>query len=92
MGEKRTWAEEYTVDGASLLDSLGAILQEGKARRILIKDSQGKTLLKVPLWLGAAALLKNPKLLLVGAFLSREDPLTLVVEKEETVAEPVEAH
>jgi hypothetical protein len=92
MAEKRTWTEEYTVDGAALEASLRDIIHEGKARRILIKDSQGKTLLKVPLWLGAVALLKNPKLLLVGALISHKDPLTLVVEKEATGSELVPEH
>jgi hypothetical protein len=89
MGENRVWTEEYTVDGAEVAAKVGEIIHEGKARRILIRDSQGKTLLKVPLWLGAVAILKNPKILLAGALLSRNDPLTLVVEREEAGPEPV---
>jgi hypothetical protein len=92
MGENRTWTEEYTVDGAEVHAKVSEIIHEGKARRITIRNSQGRTVLRVPLWLGAAAVLKNPKLLLVGALLSRKGPLTLVVEKEETGSEPPREH
>ena len=83
MGGERTWTEEYTVDGISLQGSIRDIIREGKARRILVKNSRGKTVLKVPLWLGAAAVLENPRILLAGALISRREPLTLVVEKVE---------
>lgn len=83
MGRGRTWTEEYTVDGESLQASIRDIIREGKARRIVVKNSQGKTVLKVPLWLGAVAVLKDPRVLLLGAWLSSREPLTLVVERVE---------
>jgi hypothetical protein len=83
MCGERTWTEEFTVDGISLQGSIRDIIREGKARRIIVKNSRGKTVLKVPLWLGAAAVLENPRILLVGALVSRGEPLTLVVEKVE---------
>lgn len=92
MEEDRTWTEVCTVDGAEVLAKIREIIHEGKARRITVRDAHGETLLRVPLWLGAAALLKNPKLLLVGALISRDDPLTLVVEKEGPPPNPVRAH
>ena len=92
MGQKRVWTEEYTVDGESLHTSLRDIIREGKARRIIIKNSQGKIVLKVPLWLGAAVVLKNPGVLLLGALMSSREPLTLVVEKVDQGTEPLSEH
>jgi hypothetical protein len=83
MGRKRAWTEEYTVDGVSLQANLRDIIREGRARRIVVKNSQGKTVLKVPLWMGAAAVLNNPRVLLFGAWMSSREPLTLIVEKVE---------
>jgi hypothetical protein len=92
MSQKRVWTEEYTVDGISLQTSLRDIIREGKARRIVVKNSQGKTVLKVPLWLGAAAVLNNPRVLLLGAWMSSREPLTLVVEKVGQDSEPLAEH
>lgn len=83
MGQKRVWTEEYTVDGESLGASLRDIIREGKARRIIVKNAQGRVVFRVPLWLGALVILRNPAVLLVGALISSRDPLTIVVEKEE---------
>jgi hypothetical protein len=92
MGRERVWTEEYTVDSVSLHARLRDIIREGKARRIIVKNSQGKTVLKVPLWLGAAVVLKNPRVLLLGALMSSREPLTLVVEKVDQNPEPLSEH
>jgi hypothetical protein len=89
MRQKRTWTEEYTVDGLSLQGTLREIIDEGKARRIIVKNAQGKTLFKTSLWLGAAVILSNPRVLLLGAMISRREPLTIVVEKAEERPEPL---
>ena len=92
MGQTRVWTEEYTVDGASLHTSLRDIIREGKARRIIVKNAQGETVLKVPLWLGAVAVFRNPKLMLLGAWLSQREPLTIVIEKEDQEPEALAEH
>jgi hypothetical protein len=92
MGRERTWTEEFAVDGVSLQASIRDIIREGKARRIVVKNSQGKTVLKVPLWLGAAAVLNNPRVLLLGAWMSSREPLTLVVERVDRDPEPPPEH
>jgi hypothetical protein len=85
MSSQRVWTEEYKIEGLSLQARLRDIIREGKARRIIVKDSQGKTVLKVPLWLGAAVVLKNPRVLLLGAWKSSREPLTLIVEKVDQI-------
>jgi len=92
MDQKRVWTEEYTIDGASLHTSLRDIIREGKARRIIVKDAEGKTVLKVPLWLGAVAAFRNPKLMLLGAWLSQREPLSIVIEKEDQAPEALAEH
>lgn len=88
MGRERTWTEEFTVDGESLQATIQDIIREGKARRIVVKNARGKTVLKFPLWLGAVAVLKDPRVLLLGAFMSSRQPLTVIVEKSGQQPEP----
>ena len=89
MGRESVWTEEYTVDGESLQATLRDIIREGKARRIIVKNAEGRTVLRVPLWLGAVAILKDPRILLAGALISSRKPLTIIVERVEPGSEPL---
>lgn len=79
MEQDSTWSEEYTVDGDSLVAKVLEIIQDGKVRRILVRDAEGKKVFNIPLWLGAVAVFKNPGILLLGALLSRRESYTLTV-------------
>jgi hypothetical protein len=85
---ERVWTEEFKVDGETLNATIRDIIREGKARRIIVKNARGRTVLKVPLWLGAAAVLNNPRILLLGTMVSARKPLTIIVEKVEEDPSP----
>lgn len=58
-GEKpkrdRSFSQEVEVAGNQLVDRIKSLIQEGNVRRLIIRDQEGRTLLEVPLTIGAAA-------------------------------------
>ncbi len=53
--EKKTFNEELEVAGNQLVDRVKEILEEGNVRRLIIRNQDGKTLLEIPLTIGAVA-------------------------------------
>jgi hypothetical protein len=78
--------EEFRVDGNELLKKVKDIIKAGNARRIIIQH-EGKTLLEVPLTVGAAGVtalaLLSPVLVAIGAIAGIVTRCTLIVEKVE---------
>jgi hypothetical protein len=83
MPKGRIWKQEYQVGGDRLGLTLKDLIREGRARRIIVKNSRGRTLLKLPLWLGALSLLDNGSLLALTAYGAVTDRFTIVVERAE---------
>ncbi len=69
--QEKTEYEEFSVNGNDLLSKVKEIIHEGNVRRVYIKNSDGKTLLEIPLTAGigvtAVAALVAPALVAVGA-------------------------
>lgn len=83
MTGRRVWREEYRVDGDTLDLTLSELIREGKARRIIVKDGRGRTLLKLPLWLGALSLFDRGSLLALTAYSALTGRFTVIVERVE---------
>lgn len=96
----KRWTEEISVRGSDLGETLGRLMKEATVRKITLKNADGKTLLEIPLVLGAAGMLfLGPwtAILLVAAWLTRVSILieyeaapTKVEEAIEDAAEKVE--
>lgn len=88
-GEK-TWYEEFSVSGSELLDKVKDLVHEGNVRRLYIKNSDGRTLLEIPLTAGVAitavAAVIAPVLVAVGAVAALLTKVTLGVEREGAAA------
>jgi hypothetical protein len=90
MGEprqERMWTEELKVQGDALLGKVKELAHEGNVRRIIIKDSQGKTLIEVPLTLGVVGVLVAPVAAAVGAIAALAAEYSIVVERRADGAE-----
>lgn len=83
MSSKKVWQEELTIDSNSLGMTLDDLIREGKARRVIVKNARGKTILRLPLWLGALAAAKDASLAAVAALGTMSGHLTIVVERVE---------
>ena len=73
--------EEFKVSGEDVLKKVKAIIKKGNARRIIIKDEKGKTLIEIPLTIGVVGAVLLPVLAAVGAIAALLTSCTIVVEK-----------
>jgi len=82
MSEK-IHTEEFRVNGEELLAKVKQLLHEGKIRRIIIKDKEGKIVMEIPMTLGVVGVLIAPQLAAIGAIAALVTEATVVVEKVE---------
>jgi hypothetical protein len=82
MTNKKT-TEEFTVNGEELVAKVKALINEGNIRRIIIKDTEGKTLVEFPLTIGVIGAVLAPILAAVGAIAALVTKCTIVVERRE---------
>jgi Domain of unknown function (DUF4342) len=75
--------EEFKVNGEDLLKKIKELIAEGNARRIIIKNETGATLVEIPLAIGAIGALLAPVLAAVGAIAALITHCTIVVIKKD---------
>jgi hypothetical protein len=80
--EKTTRQETIKVSGEDLLKKVKEIIKEGNARRIIIKNKDGKSLIEFPLTIGVVGVALVPVLAAVGTIAALITECTLTVEKE----------
>ncbi len=83
MSDTNPRTEEFKVEGDRLMGKIKELIHEGKIRRIIIKDKEGKTVLEIPMTLGVVGALVAPQLAALGAIAALLTEATLVVEKTE---------
>jgi len=74
---------EYRVDGAELVARLKEIVHEGNARHVVIRNERGRTILEVPLTLGAAGALLAPPWMMLGVLAALLGKCTISVVRED---------
>ena len=74
--------EEFKVSGHDLKDRVKKLIEEGNARRIIIKNEKGDSLLEIPVTLGAVGAIIAPALAAVGAIAALLTNCTIVVVKK----------
>jgi len=75
--------EEFKINGDQLLAKVKEILHEGNIRRIIIKDENEKTVVEIPLTIGAIGAVLVPALAAVGAIAALVTKCTIIVEKNQ---------
>jgi len=75
--------EEHDVQGGQLKATLKRILREGKVRRVIIRNPQGRTLLDLPLAAGVVGAALVPFWAAVGGVAALAARYTIVVERAE---------
>ena len=83
MSEEKVREEEFRVNGDAVVAKIKELVREGNIRRIIIKNEEGKTLIEVPLTIGAAVAILVPVWAAIGAIAALAANLTIVVEKVE---------
>ena len=74
--------EEFKVDGKELVKRVKELIAAGNARRIIIKNETGETVIEIPLTIGAVGALIAPALAAVGAIAALLTKCTIIVEKK----------
>jgi hypothetical protein len=80
--------EEVQVKGEELLAKVKELVHEGNVRRIIIKNSDGKTLVEIPLTFGVVGALIAPVLAAVGAIAALVTECTITVVRTDSDQEP----
>lgn len=75
--------EEFRVSGEEILRKVKEIIAAGNARRIIIKNEKGDTMLEIPLTVALVGAVLAPVLAAVGAMAALVTHCTIVVEKKE---------
>lgn len=75
--------ESFRVNGKELVDKIKEIVKEGNARRILIQNEQGETIIEIPLTIAVIGTLLVPVIAAVSALAALAVNYTIVVEKKE---------
>jgi hypothetical protein len=74
--------EEFKLNGEEIVAKVKELIAKGNARRIIIKNEQGDTLLEVPLTIGAVGALIAPPLAAIGAMAALLTKCSIIVEKK----------
>ena len=74
--------DEIKVTGEQLVKKVRQLIKEGNARKIIIKDENGKHLIEIPMTVGAVGVLLAPVLAAVGALAALIGKCSIEVIKE----------
>jgi hypothetical protein len=83
MNEQDTCREECRLRGKVIVEKGKALLREGNARRVVVKNAAGRTLVDLPLTLSAVIVVIQPRLAALGALAAVAMRGTISVEKDE---------
>ena len=76
-------ATEFKIKGKELLNKIEELIKEGNARRIIIKDDNGKTYIEIPVTVGLLGAVFAPVLAAVGAMAAFASNFTVAVIKKD---------
>ncbi|MEV5837658.1 DUF4342 domain-containing protein [Nocardia sp. NPDC052112] len=74
--------EKIDVKGAHLVERVKELVHEGNVRRIVIEDSEGKTVMEVPVTVGVVGFLLAPTVAAIGALAALAADYSIEVERE----------
>lgn len=76
--------EEFKVKGDELLGRIRELIKEGNVRRVTIRNSEGKTLVEIPLTIGVVGALIAPVAAAIGAIAALVTECSVTVTRQET--------
>jgi hypothetical protein len=77
-----TSTEKIDVTGGHLVEKVKELVHEGNVRRLIIKDSDGKTVMEVPVTLGLVGFLIAPTMAAIGALAALAADYSIEVERD----------
>ena len=80
--KKQSYQESFRVSGEEILSKIKEIIQEGNARRIIIKNEKEETIMEFPLTVGAIGVVLAPIYAAIGTIAALAMKCTIIVEKK----------
>jgi len=77
-----TSTESINVKGRHLVKKVKELVREGNVRRIIIKNSDGKTVIEVPVTVGVVGFLIAPTIAAIGALAAVAADYSIEVERD----------
>jgi len=74
--------EEFKVSGKQIVKKIKEILKEGNARKIILKNEKGDTILEIPVSFAVVGTVLAPVLAAVGAVAALATECTITVVKK----------
>ena len=75
--------ENFKVSGKELMDKIKNLLKEGNIRKIVIKNSKGKTYIEIPVNIGIIGALIAPAFIAIGAIAALATSFTIEVTRKD---------
>lgn len=82
MRQETTASERIDVKSGHLVEKVKELVHEGNVRRIIIKDTDGKTVTEVPVTFGVVGLLVAPTWAAIGALAALAADYSIEVERD----------
>ena len=79
---KKAKQEEFKVSGEEVVKKVKELIKKGNARKIIIKDTKGRSVLEIPLTLGVIGAVLVPALAAISAAAAVLTNCTVVVIKK----------
>ncbi|MBU0561650.1 MAG: DUF4342 domain-containing protein [Bacteroidetes bacterium] len=76
---------EFKVKGQELLKKIEELIRQGNVRRIIIKDSNGKTFIEIPLTFGVIGVLAAPVVTAIAALAGAVANFTIEIIKNDDI-------
>jgi len=76
-------ATKYKINGKDLLEKVEELIKEGNIRRIIIKNSEGKVYIEIPLTIGVIGMLAAPVVAAIGAVAGLVSNFTIEIVRKE---------
>ncbi len=83
MTDERTRVEEFEVTGEKVIETVKELVHQGNIRRIIIKNSEGRSLIEIPVTLGVVGAILAIQLAALGALAALVTKCTIAVERIE---------
>ena len=80
--KKNTTKEEIIIDADKVVGAVKKLIKEGNARQIIIQNEKGKTMLEIPVTVGAIGAVIVPIVAAIGALAALMTKCRIVIIKD----------
>lgn len=80
--KEKTSEESFRVNGKDVVNKIKELIEEGNARRIIIKNEKGEIVMEFPVTAGVVGIVLAPILAAVGVLAAVLSSATIIVEKK----------